>query len=226
VLAGAILLLVVLVGLVAMRLWPDQVRHFLDRAIRLEHDLGASGWLVAACAQVVIALCGVLPASIGAFAAGLAYGIAGGFVISGSATLLAAVLAFVLARRLFRPMAERLVTRYTAMARLDDAVRSEGWRLVVLLRLSPIMPFALTSYALGLTSLPLRTYVAGTLASLPALLGYVALGHFTAVGFTFVAAGQSSPLRWALLTFTLAVTALLTVRLALIARVVLSLPVK
>jgi uncharacterized membrane protein YdjX (TVP38/TMEM64 family) len=52
----------------------------------------------------------------------------------------------------------------------------DGWRLVCVLRVSPVMPFAMTSYALGLTGISQRAYLLGTLAALPALLGYVTVG--------------------------------------------------
>jgi hypothetical protein len=38
------------------------------------------------------------------------------------------------------------------------------------------MPFVATSYLLGLSAISLRDYMLGTLAALPALLGYVSLG--------------------------------------------------
>ena len=43
------------------------------------------------------------------------------------------------------------------------------------------MPFVATSYLLGLSAISLRDYMLGTLAALPALLGYVSLGPALAV---------------------------------------------
>lgn len=50
------------------------------------------------------------------------------------------------------------------------------------LRVSPVMPFAITSYALGLTEISERDYLLGTLASLPALAGYVSFGALARYG--------------------------------------------
>ncbi|GAC1484520.1 MAG: hypothetical protein NVS2B11_10200 [Acetobacteraceae bacterium] len=82
------------------------------------------------------------------------------------------------------------------LAGLDAAMGRDGWRFVCLLRISPVMPFALTSYALGLTTIPGRDYLLGTLASLPALMGYVAVGALARHGVT---GGAMGPLNWVLL---------------------------
>lgn len=50
------------------------------------------------------------------------------------------------------------------------------------MRASPVAPFVATSYLLGLSRVPFRDYLLGTLASLPALLGYVMVGALAARG--------------------------------------------
>ena len=46
---------------------------------------------------------------------------------------------------------------------IDRAVTKEGWQVVVLLRLSPIIPFNVQNYALGVTSIPFWHYLGATL---------------------------------------------------------------
>nr|WP_321983706.1 VTT domain-containing protein [uncultured Lichenicoccus sp.] len=211
-------------GIASLRLWPGAIARLIDQADGLERGLGAAGWVLAALIQVLIALCGILPASVGALAAGLVYGIGGGFLLSAIGTLVGAGLAFGLTRSLFRPLMLRLLRRRPAFARLDDAVAQDGWRLVCLLRVSPVMPFAVTSYALGLTGMTFRSYAIGTLASLPALLGYVVLGHLSRSGLAALAAHQTGWLRWTLLGLAIAASALLTLKLGGIVRRVMRLP--
>ncbi|MDI2113683.1 TVP38/TMEM64 family protein [Commensalibacter nepenthis] len=127
--------------------------------------------------QIIIALCGVLPASSAAFVSGLIYGIWKGFFLSAIATLIGALISFYLSRSIFRSHIEKILKKSSRMQKLDHLLYLDGWKLICLLRISPIMPFALTSYALGLTSISVRSYLIGTLASLPALLGYVVMGH-------------------------------------------------
>ncbi len=221
--AASTLALLVLGSVAVVRIWPHEVSDLIGRIARLEHALGPTGFLLAAGVQTLIALCGVLPASVGAIAAGMTFGVFRGFVVSGSATILGAVLAFLLARSLFRPIVARTLARRPRIGRLDEAVARDGWRLVALMRVSPIMPFAVTSYAMGLTSIRLRQYLLGTLASLPALLGYVVMGRMAGAGLSSLSANEAHPVRWALLALTAAATVLLTLRLARIVRLVLRL---
>jgi len=79
------------------------------------------------------------------------------------------------------------------------------------------MPFAVTSYALGLTSIGWRDYLVGTLASMPALFCYVALGRFAGGGLEALHTG-ASPVGLALLAFGLAATAVLTLRIGALVR--------
>jgi glycosyltransferase involved in cell wall biosynthesis len=53
-----------------------------------------------------------------------------------------------------------------------------------MVRASPLMPFVATSYLPGLSVISLRDYMLGTLAALPALLGYVSLGAFARAGLS------------------------------------------
>jgi uncharacterized membrane protein YdjX (TVP38/TMEM64 family) len=69
-----------------------------------------------------------------------------------------------------------VLARYGWLAVLDEMIVKDGWRLVALLRVSPVMPFSITSYALGFSGISARDYALGTCASLPPLLGYVVIG--------------------------------------------------
>ena len=222
-LAATLLACVVLAGLIG-RLWPDQVTVLAAWVGRTERELGTMGWVMTVLVQVLIALCGIVPASIGAITAGVIYGTAVGFVLCGAATLTGAVIAFLLSRSLFRDAVAGALQRWTRMKRLDEAVSQDGWRLVCLLRISPVMPFAATSYALGLTSLGLGEYLLGTLASLPALFLYVLLGDLAGAGIGSLLGGSACPLRWVLLALAIGAAVLLILRLSRIFRHVFRLP--
>lgn len=150
--------------------------------------------------QMLVAACGILPAAIMAVMAGALYGLWQGMAISLVCTMLGGWLAFLLSRGFLRPVAARMIGRHAGAAHFDRSVAAEGWRFVCLLRISPIMPFAATSYGLGLTDISQRDFLIGTTASLPSLLGYVALGAFGMEGLVLGASG-ASPLHFALLGF-------------------------
>jgi uncharacterized membrane protein YdjX (TVP38/TMEM64 family) len=208
--AAAVLLLAG--AMLAARLWPQQLLALTNDAAQQAYQLGPAGWALAFLVQVAIAMCGVLPASVGAVACGVAYGIGGGFVISAGATLIAAQCSFLLSRSLLRPLIVRWLSSHPKVARLETGVVRDGWRLVALLRCSPVMPFAVTSYAFGLTSISLRAYLIGSLAALPALLGYVVLGGLSADGLASIASPQERTVHLALLALAILATGLLTWR--------------
>lgn len=162
-----------------------------------------------AAAQLFALVVGVLPASALAVAAGATLGIGVGFALSSSTLLVGATLTFLLSRSLFRPLIERWFGGRARADAIDRAVGRRGVRIVCLLRVSPIAPFVVTSYLLGLSKVSFRDYLLGTLASLPALLGYVAIGAMAARGVRSAVAQD-----WmggALLVVGVAATAVLTV---------------
>ena len=218
-----VVLLAGLAALAGLLLARRRVAEPLWSLLAWARGAGEAGWATAALVQMLVASTGVLPASLTGLAAGAVYGIGLGFVLAASGTLAGALLAFLLARSLARGLVLRWLGRSTAgrrrwLARLDDAIVRDGWRTVCLLRLSPVMPFAATSYALGLTGVRLRDYLLGTLASLPALLGYVVLGRLAGSGLQAASTGAGAA-RWAMLGVGLVATLVLTVRIGRLARV-------
>lgn len=159
--------------------------NWIDRVQAMIQQGGITHGLIFVLLQIGVAAFGFLPASLMAIAAGVAYGLWMGFLLSVAGTMIGGTLAFLLSRSVFRPWIAKRIARNPRLSRFDLAVAADGWRFVCLLRLSPIMPFAATSYGLGLTQLDLRSFLFGTLASLPAMLGYVAIGAVGQAGLSF-----------------------------------------
>ncbi|MCW8305993.1 VTT domain-containing protein [Acidiphilium sp. PA] len=194
--------------------WAARILDWLDRL----RALGVLGWLIFVLLQTLVALIGFLPASLLGLAAGAVYGVALGFGLSSIGLLLGAGAAFSLARSALRPAIIRLVARRDGLRRFDAAIKRDGWRLVLLMRVSPVMPFSITSFALGLSGIGRRDYALGTLASLPALALYVTLGALGVQGLTAL---RTAPgwLHLTLIGAGLAATLMLTLRIGqLVAR--------
>lgn len=185
-----------------------RVEHFLDSVSKT----GVSGLVVVIALMILIASTGFLPASLIGVASGTIYGIFGGFLISTFATLIGAWVSFAVSRSFFRSIFERLFVRRKRIQRLGDEVVKHGWRFVCLLRMSPIMPFAITSYALGISPISSRDYTLGTIASLPALFGYVCIGWLARDSIGVKTAGAHY-LQWAIFGVGIAATLFLTVYL-------------
>lgn len=210
------LLGLIVFGIVAARASPERVIAGVEGLMSTVRGLGFRGAVILATLQALVAVSGVLPASLLGVAAGAIYGLVPGFLLAAGSTLAGAVLSFLISRSLLRPIAERVAARRRRLHNLDGLVAQEGWRLVCLLRVSPIMPFSATSYVLGLSAISLRDYVAGTLASLPALCGYVFTGTLADAGLSTWAIGAGL-IHWLLLGIGGLATLLLTFRLGQIA---------
>ncbi len=194
--------------------WAARVLGWLDRL----RGLGALGWAVFVLLQALVALVGFLPASLLGLAAGAVYGIGLGFVLAAIGILLGAGAAFWLARSALRPAIVRVVARRDGLGRFDAAIRRDGWRLVLLMRVSPVMPFSITSFALGLSGIGPADYALGTLAALPALGLYVTLGALGVQGITALRTGPGW-LHIGLIGAGLVATVVLTLRIGqLVAR--------
>lgn len=209
----AALALVALLGSAAAlaALAPGGAADLVERGVALTRSLGPWGTALFVLLQVAVAVSGALPASLLGMAAGAVYGVGLGFALSAAGTLAGAWIAFRLARSLFRGRIERALADRPRLRSLDARLGRETWRLVCLLRASPVMPFAVTSYTLGLSSVSAAAYMLGSLAAMPALLGYVVLGSIAGAGLR---AGQdgAGAFRWGVLAVGFAATALLTAR--------------
>ncbi len=115
-----------------------------------------------------------LPLTLGA---GFIYGAVIGTLVVSPASVAGASLAFLIARYLARDWVTRRLKKYPQAAAIDRAIEKSGFKVVVLLRLQPVIPFNMLNYALGLTSIRWRDYaLASWIGMLPATVLYVYLG--------------------------------------------------
>lgn len=121
----------------------------------------------------VVACVFFLPGLALTITGGLIFGAVWGTVWTTVGANLGAVAAFLIGRYAARGVVEGMVERNPLLKRIDDGVRKQGWRMLLITRLVPIFPFNLQNYAYGLTDVSLRTYVLVTLpAMLPATIAF------------------------------------------------------
>jgi len=213
--AGGMLALCLVGSLVLSRIGLSTAADWSEALTKWAQAAGPGGCAVFMLAQTLIAMIGLVPASLLGIAAGAVYGVTLGFALAASGTMVGGWISFRLSRSLLRPWVERLLARRgpSRLVKLDAAVTRDGWRFVCLLRVSPLMPFAITSYALGLTEISGRDYLLGTLASLPALAGYVAVGALAQYGMqTANGSVQLGSFGWTLFILGAVATGLLILR--------------
>ena len=183
--------------------------------------LGFAGALLFIVAFVVAALIS-LPASVFAAAAGLIYGFAGGAAVALCGAITASTLGFLLARHVFRERVETYARSHRKFSAMDHALGEQGWKIVALLRLSPVMPLGLSTYLFGVTSIEFPAYaITSALGVIPGTLMYVYLGAVGGVGIAG-AKHQRSPLEWTLMLAGLLATIAVTVLVGRIAKTALS----
>jgi uncharacterized membrane protein YdjX (TVP38/TMEM64 family) len=150
-----------------------------------------------------------VPASLLTLAAGATFGLVQGVALVAAGATLGAAASFLLARHGARAFVERRLARDPRLAAIDRAVASDGRRIVFLLRLSPVFPFGLLNYALGVTRLAFADFLVAMVGILPGTTLYVYAGK--AAGDVALAASGAAPERgpaaWALLAAGLVATA-------------------
>ncbi len=100
-----------------------------------------------------------------------------GSLIVSLASTLAAVIAFLTARYLARKWIEKSLGSNRKFRILDSAINQDGFRIVLLIRSSPLHPYGVCNYLFGLTSVTGRDYaLASFLGMLPATVMEVYFG--------------------------------------------------
>ncbi len=185
--------------------------HAWVEAIRALGGVGVA--LYATC--FLLASLMFVPASPMAAIAGFLYGPLWGALLVSPVGVVSATLAFAIGRTAARPWMRRRLQARPRLAAVDMAVAKGGFRIVFLLRLASIVPFAPLSYALGASRISGRSFVLATwLGLLPATFLYVYLGSLVSdVGQILngetASGGAASVLTW--VGLAAAVLAVLTI---------------
>jgi uncharacterized membrane protein YdjX (TVP38/TMEM64 family) len=92
------------------------------------------------------------------------------------AAVIGSCAAFLISRYVARSAVERLLAGNPKFSAIDRAVAAQGRRIVFLLRLSPVFPFTLLNYGLGLTRIRFVDYMIASIGMLPGTVLYVYYG--------------------------------------------------
>src|SRR2546425_953777 len=158
------------------------VQDLLKAALDWIGKLGPWGPVIFAGLYVVATVLFV-PDSVLTLGAGAVFGVVLGSVCVSISATLGATAAFLVGRYLARDAIARKIGKNEKFAAIDRAVADEGWKIVLLTRLSPVFPFTLLNYAFGLTRVKLSHYVlASWLGMIPGTVMYVYLGSLVNVG--------------------------------------------
>jgi uncharacterized membrane protein YdjX (TVP38/TMEM64 family) len=154
-----------------------------------------------------------LPGSVLSFGAGAVYGFWGGTLLVSVASVGGALANFLSTRYLLRGWMERRFVKSKKFHALNHVATKDAWRMIILTRISPILPHSLVSCAFGLSRINFSRYiVASWLGFLPISAAYAYSG--AVIGAAAKGGINQGPWAWALyaleLAFTIAVTIWIT----------------
>jgi len=171
ILAGAALAVVLIAG--------RQLASGLSTALTRISALGPAA-PIAFIAIYIVACLLFIPGSILTIGAGVIFGVVRGSIYVSIAATAGATAAFLVGRYFAREMVKRRIAGNPRFTAIDEAVAHQGWKIVLLTRLSPVFPFNLLNYAFGLTQVSLRDYVlASWIGMIPGGVMYVYIGSLS-----------------------------------------------
>jgi len=156
-------------------------------------SLGVWGPVVFAVIYVVATVL-MIPGSALTLLAGAVFGLWIGTVAVSLGSTTGAALTFLIGRYLARDRVAGMLKGYPVFNAIDRAIGQGGWKVVLLLRLSPVVPFNVQNYLYGLTLIRFWPAVlASWIAMLPGTFLFVYLGYAgrEAVSIHAVGAGNS-----------------------------------
>jgi uncharacterized membrane protein YdjX (TVP38/TMEM64 family) len=193
------------------------VKEWLREFIEWVRQLGPAGVIVFILAYAIATVL-FLPGWIFTVSAGLIYGVVGGTLVALTGAIIGATLAFLIARYVLRRNIEEITRKSPRFAAIDEAIGKNGWKIVGLLRLSPLIPFNLSNYFYGITSVRFGAYVlVSAVGMIPGTLLYAYLG---AIGQAGVSGGAKthSPWQYVLLGVGLIATVVVTIFVSRLAK--------
>jgi uncharacterized membrane protein YdjX (TVP38/TMEM64 family) len=180
--------------------------------------IAQSGWVGVLWFVVLYTLTCVffLPGSILSIGAGAVYGFWFSTALVTISSTVGAAVNFLTSRYLARNWMQRKLGHSTKFRALEKAVCSEGWRMILVSRMSPIVPHSLVSYAAGLIRISFWKFTfASFVGFLPQSAAYTYVGAIVGKALrTSAGVTPHDPVTWAFyglgLVATLIVTAITT----------------
>ena len=194
-------------------------RYLLRESLTRIRDLGPWGpiWFIL---LYMVACLVFFPGIILSLGAGILFGVFWGTIYTCIGATLGASAAFLLSRYLARDWVLRKFSSHPRFRAIDQAVERDGWKVVGLMRLSPVFPFIPLNFLFGVTSVRLWPFALVTAAGiLPATCMFVYLGSLAgdlaALGNEPIATGRS---KWILTILGVTSTVVVTILVTRIAR--------
>ena len=150
-------------------------QEILRNALQWIDGLGAVG-AIAFMIVYIVATVAFVPGTLLTLGAGVVFGVVLGSIYVFIGATIGATGAFLVGRYLARGWISQKIAGNEKFAAIDNAIGREGLKIVLLTRLSPVFPFNLLNYALGITGVSLKDYVLASIGMIPGTIMYVYFG--------------------------------------------------
>ncbi len=149
---------------------------WIEKALTWIASLGVWGPVAFTVIYIVSTIL-LIPGSVLTLGAGFLFGVVKGSIVVSIASTTGATLALLLGRTLCRKMIEGMVLRNPKFKAVDAAVRQNGFKIVILTRLTPVIPFSLLNYIYSLTGVRVHDFlIASLIGMIPGTVMYVYFG--------------------------------------------------
>jgi len=171
-----IILVIIILGVIAGTIFLPVVKDWLIKSLEWTKGLGIWG-PVFVIAFYIVACVLLLPGSILTLGGGFIFKVVKGSITVSIGSTLGACAAFLVGRTIARKWIAGKVAKNEKFTAIDEAVAQQGFKIVLLTRLSPLFPFNMLNYAFGLTKISFWKYALGSwIGMMPGTIMYVYVG--------------------------------------------------
>lgn len=171
-----LLLFLLFVGIILVAVLVFKVHTKIDDVLEFIEKHKVPGFFIFAGVYTLLTVF-LIPGSILSIGAGFAFGLWLGVLAVWVGATIGQTLAFLVGRYFFRDWIAEKTKKFKIWQAIEAALETEGWKIVGLLRLAPLLPYNALNPALGLTAVRFWDYtIASAIAILPGTFLYVYLG--------------------------------------------------
>lgn len=164
------------VGIILVAVLVFKVHTKIDDVLEFIEKHKVPGFFIFAGVYTLLTVF-LIPGSILSIGAGFAFGLWLGVLAVWVGATIGQTLAFLVGRYFFRDWIAEKTKKFKIWQAIEAALETEGWKIVGLLRLAPLLPYNALNPALGLTAVRFWDYtIASAIAILPGTFLYVYLG--------------------------------------------------
>ncbi|HEY9860999.1 MAG TPA: TVP38/TMEM64 family protein [Candidatus Obscuribacterales bacterium] len=167
----ATIAVVALISVLFLKGWLVNIRNWL-------RTLGPWAIPVFISVYILMTLAG-LPNALLMFGSGTLFGFSKGLLYASIADILGATACYVVGKTIARKQVKKWLAKNPKFMEIDKAIARKGWKIILLTRLSPVLPSSLLNYGFSCTKVKFRDYFIFTwIGMLPVVAFYVYLGSF------------------------------------------------